>query len=419
MLKCNLPTTYAEYTDRHTMRYDVPYAAIDTSTTYPKRLRFMAQLNGENMSQPRSPTQRLSWREVSFEYKGMFAYHLVMMVLMFFGGTVAIEAQLGIAGAILLGITVLSAQRRIRYRWRWPGIGMMQLLYALVTCAGGVFFLLAATPMFPPQASQALPWYLAGGGIILIGVLNALRIVSASEAEFLQATGDRVQERSLAGHEDSPITEIPPAWHGVARIGFMALFVVGWLCGVGSFYVSGEAFKNGTTAPTITHTEPLSERRRVVFVTPEQKRQLDLLGLGQWSIGGAAVLALLSHGFGYRVISNLPTLAELCQSFQAPTTAKRSLLLERAPQVPVALANVLDGFPAVYRSIRISGDGGYAKVNAQHARNIHRLRGFHITHRKQIPVAVHQCQIAFAMLGCKQLTLALATHKWDHLSAVF
>jgi hypothetical protein len=59
----------------------------------------------------------------------------------------------------------------------------VNVLYAL----GGVFFififLYSATPLAPPNNGHIVPWYLAGLGIRLFGILQSLKVAYASEAE--------------------------------------------------------------------------------------------------------------------------------------------------------------------------------------------------------------------------------------------
>jgi hypothetical protein len=79
-----------------------------------------------------------------------------------------------------------------------------------------------------------------------------------------------------------------------------------------SFYVSGQAFRHGSRTPTATQTEPMRDHGTVVYVTREEKARVDLLERGQIGIPIAIGLMLFTHFvLGVKIISNVPTLAEL------------------------------------------------------------------------------------------------------------
>jgi hypothetical protein len=90
------------------------------------------------------------------------------------------------------------------------------------------------------------------------------------------------------------------------------LFVVAWLDFMAFFYVSGQAFQHGSRTPTTTQTEPMQEHGTIVYVTPDEKTQVELLEQGQVGIPVAIGLALFAHFvLGVKIISNLPTRTEM------------------------------------------------------------------------------------------------------------
>jgi uncharacterized membrane protein YbhN (UPF0104 family) len=261
---------------------------------------------------------------MSLDMRMMFAYHISMMVLMIAGGSFTVRQELALVAGIAAIIVVISRYNRQKKHWRWPGVKLTDLLYAI----GGIvlisFFLYSATPLFPPNNGHVVPWYLAGLGIGLFGVLQSLKVVYPSEAEF----ASHCMVIDQYGRELEPMVEPPPVqatepkWKRVAKAIFTAAFMLVWVSGVASFYFFGTAFKNGSPEPTASQTEPLEDHGKTVYVTPEEKQRVHAFQLTSW-IGfpivflGGAVLHFL---MGVKLFPNTPTLPEyLSRSKQTPT----------------------------------------------------------------------------------------------------
>jgi hypothetical protein len=256
-----------------------------------------------------SSTYPRSWREMSLEFKSMFAYHIGMMVMFMAGGVLTIPLEVGVALTLAAMCVLLSLRHRRQVGWRWPGVSTKEILLALIVIVGGVIFLTAATSMFSPLEPQMLPWYLAGVGIVTFNVLTMLRVITYAESDFVAPAAQAV----TAATEATPGPAVP-RWHALVRIACTVLFVVAWLDFMAFFYLSGQAFQHGSRTPTVTQTEPMQDHGTVVYVTRDEKVRVDLLEQGQVAIPIAIGLALFAHVvLGVKIISNLPTRTEMRQ----------------------------------------------------------------------------------------------------------
>ncbi|SRR6266498_1767818 len=255
-----------------------------------------------------------NWKEMSLDMRLMFGYHVSMMVMMIAGGSLTVRQELTIAAAIAALIVLVSRHHRQKKHWRWPGVKPLDVLYAIGGIALISFFLYSATPLFPPNNGHVVPWYLAGVGISLFGILQSLKLAYASEAEFafncmvIDQYGrelQRVGEPSLAEPDE-------PGWKRVAKVIYTVVFMFVWVCGVASFYMFGTAFKNGSSEPTASQTEQLEDHGKIVYVTPTEKRRVHVLQVVSW-VGVPVVLvsgAVLHFLVGVKLFPNAPTLAE-------------------------------------------------------------------------------------------------------------
>lgn len=255
------------------------------------------------------------WKDTSLDMKLMFGYHVSMMAMMMGGGLLTVRQELMIATTIAALIVLISRSHRQSKHWRWPGAKPLDALKA----AGGIvlisFFLYSATPLFPPNNGQLAPWYLAGLGIGLFGILQTLKVVYATEAEF----GSNCMIIDQYGRElDPPPPQSSQAephyanWKRVAKGIYQVTFILVWVCGVASFYFFGTAFKSGSLEPTAAQNEPLEDHGKIVYVTPPEKRRVHTLQLVSW-LGIPAVLlsgAALHFLLGVKLFPNAPTLAE-------------------------------------------------------------------------------------------------------------
>jgi hypothetical protein len=175
-------------------------------------------------------------------------------------------------------------------------------------------FLYSATPLFPPNNGHVVPWYLAGFGIGLSGVLQSLNVVFSSEAEFASncLTVDQYGRRLQTEPELSPLVAPEAKWRRVTKAIYAAVFILLWVCGLASFYLFGTAFRNGSPEPTTTQTEPLEDHGKTVYVTSVDKEQIHALQLVSW-VGVPLLLisgAILHFVLGVRLLANAPTLSE-------------------------------------------------------------------------------------------------------------
>jgi hypothetical protein len=257
---------------------------------------------------PKSGDYPKQWKDMSLDFKLMFAYHGCMMVLFVSGGALSTRQELGIAGVLVAAITSISMRHRRDAGWRWQGVEAKNLLMA----AGGLvltgFFLFAATPMFPASNPRFFPWYLAGFSIATFNVLQALRVIQTSEAAFLEDCREPGNQIKLA----APAESTGPLWHKISRAAFSILFVSVWLGFITFFYYSGVAFRDGSPVPTVTQSEPITDHGTTVYVTHKQKMLCDELQLFAFA-GIPSVLAvgfLLHFLIGVKLIPNAPTLRE-------------------------------------------------------------------------------------------------------------
>jgi hypothetical protein len=155
---------------------------------------------------------------------------------------------------------------------------------------------------------------LAGFGIGLFGILQALKVVYPSEAEFPSNCKiiDQYGREIEPIQERSPAQPSGPAWKRVTKTTYTVVFMLLWICGVASFYFFGAAFKGGSPEPTATQTEPLEDHGKTVYVTPTEKQRVHALQLVSW-VGVPVVLisgAILHFVMGVKLFPNAPTLSE-------------------------------------------------------------------------------------------------------------
>jgi hypothetical protein len=234
---------------------------------------------------------------MSVEMRMMFLYHICMMVLFVSGGSLSKSQELIVAGALLAVFTAVSLRRRSEKHWHWRRPGNI----AFLTAVGGAlliaFFLYAPGPLFPATNSRFLPWYLAGFGIGLFNLLSGLNLVQSTEAEFQSMCGDEVSS-SPSASVPSPLLSAPSEqrWKTVARGAFKVYFLAVWLVGVSFFYVYGRAFGGGSPIPTASQFQPLTDHGKTVYISPSQRRLVDIFQAGMFiGIPSAIALALALH----------------------------------------------------------------------------------------------------------------------------
>jgi hypothetical protein len=218
-----------------------------------------------------------------------------------FGRRISIQGQLILTSILVLVLVVALIASKVRSEWRWAGVSSKNVLGALAAVIFGAVFLYAATPLFPPTNPAALPWYLAGGGIVAFGVLSSLRFVDLAKRN----------EGSTLEDDTVPRAKSPP-WQKAIRTAYFVVFLLVWLASVGFFYSFGISYKAGSPTPTATQAEPLENHGQTVFVTKEEKKRVDLLSYAM-SIGIPAVLlggAFLHFIVGVALFPNTPSFWE-------------------------------------------------------------------------------------------------------------
>jgi hypothetical protein len=271
---------------------------------------------------PKSENYPRKWRDMSFDYKLMFVYHGCMMLLFAGGGFFTTRQELVFVAVLVPSLTTLSLRHRSQVGWRWQGVSNKEIFLALGEVILVVVFLYAATPLFPPRTPQALPWYLAGAGIGAFGLLGALNLARGSEAQFLADCHEPV----LSPEPAPPIapdnsSSAEPSWHRLVRAIYSILFFATWLSFVIFFYSDGVAIRDGSSSPTPTRTDSITEHGRAVYITPAQKLLHDRLQTVPF-IGIPLLLAsgaILHFLVGVKLFPNAPTLAEYLRRNSNPS----------------------------------------------------------------------------------------------------
>lgn len=221
--------------------------------------------------QPVEPQSTVSWASISFEMKGLFAFHMSMMVLFIAGPRFLFVEQLFVAIGIAAIVVLWSIIRRIRNGWRWRGASMGRRIWALLGTVLIAYFVGVGTGFSAAGFLRLAPWAFAGIGIGLFGALNILNIVHRSEAGFRAdceaAAGTRVDERR------PPV----PRWKQTIRIVFTVLFVAAWLEGVTTFYVYQSIFAAGSPVATNDKPVPFNNKGTTMFVSRQDKQLVDLM----------------------------------------------------------------------------------------------------------------------------------------------
>lgn len=255
-----------------------------------------------------------NWKEMSFDMRLMFGYHISMMAMMVAGGSLTVQQELMIGATISALIVLVSHYNRQKKHWRWPGIKPVDVLYALGGALCISIFLYSATPLFPPNNGHVVPWYMAGLGIGMFGILQSLKVVYASEAEFASDCMiiDQYGRELEPTHAPSSAQLSEPNWKRVVKVIFTIVFMLVWGSGVASFYLLGTAMRNGSPEPTTTQTQLLEDHGKTVYVTPVENRRVHALQLVTW-VGVPVVLisgAILHFLAGVKLLPNTPTLSE-------------------------------------------------------------------------------------------------------------
>jgi len=263
-----------------------------------------------------APSQRYpkKWKEMSLDFELMFVYHGCMMALFIAGQSLSVHREVLLTTVLVTILALISIRHRRITNWRWPGIRPRDALFAIFGAAAVAFFLFSATPLFPPSDHRVLPWYLAGLGIGVFGILTSLRVVDSSEADFLLHC--RVIDQY--GREIERTSEPPQPkdseanWKELIRGIYTVVFVLVWTASVAFFLLFGSAFRRGSPMPTATQTEPLKDHGKTAYVTRAEKQRIDYFQRAS-SVGIPLILvsaAVLHFVVGVKLFPNAPTLSE-------------------------------------------------------------------------------------------------------------
>ncbi|MBY0567447.1 MAG: hypothetical protein K2P70_09055 [Hyphomonadaceae bacterium] len=233
---------------------------------------------------------------MSTDFKLMMGFHGGMMILMIIGGGLGVAAELVIAGALMSIAIVISALRKRAAHWRWPGIGIKEIANASFMAAATALFAFALTPLASPTSPDMLPWFLAIAGIGVFNTANALKLVTLSEEEFLTQCGEPPAPASPL--ETKPSED---GWKRTLRTAYGVVFMLVWIAGVASFYFFGVGMRDGSSSPTATHTEPLTNHGHTVYVSLADKQLIDALQLSMFVGIPAVMLAGAILHFGLKV----------------------------------------------------------------------------------------------------------------------
>jgi hypothetical protein len=250
---------------------------------------------------PPSPTKYpRTWRDQSFEFKCMFAYHIVMMA-MFATGFVPVAYEVAIAAGLLVLFAAISLDRRRRLGWQRPPLQPLDLLKTAGTLAALGLFGYVASRNVPIGDPHFAPWFLGLAGIGVFGVLERLKLVAFSEAEFLR----------LGQSHTAPEVVVPPAgpsWHRAVRGVFTVCFFAAWLSAMGAFYFHGVAQHEGSRIPTASQPVALTDHGDTVYISKDRAALVDGLQLAMMIGIPAVILAGFILHFVLRVplFSNFP-----------------------------------------------------------------------------------------------------------------
>lgn len=263
---------------------------------------------------PKTKKRVAHWRDFSYDFQLLHVYLGVMFALFFLGDRLTVRLELTATVILVAVLVTLSIKHRQAMNWRWPGANPRGILAAVSVIAAAIVVDYAANSIGPRSDPRFLPWHLAGMGLAVFGVFASLGIAQESKAKFLnkcEASGSTGFHAS-AGPEPAPAAPIDHLWKRWIRGTYYALSALVWLAFMASFGESGEAFRKGSSYPTITNTDPLNSHGVIRYIPHFQKVLINSLDkLASIGIPAVIVTGLILHFFlGIRMFQNLPTYKE-------------------------------------------------------------------------------------------------------------
>jgi hypothetical protein len=128
----------------------------------------------------------------------------------------------------------------------------------------------------------------------MFNALRSLGLVRLSQAAFLAADA---RARARSSDAKPPMVQGVSGWKRGLRIAFELLFLLAWLEGLALVYEIGSAFAEGARTPTSVYSQSFEINREIRYITPEQRRIIDLLLLAMIVTMPPAVVGMLGMRF--------------------------------------------------------------------------------------------------------------------------
>jgi hypothetical protein len=248
-----------------------------------------------------------SWNEMSLDMRLFFSFHICMMGLMLahLALGAGFDFELAVVCCAAVAIITLSIRNRIQRNWHWSGTNWKSVVGALVALVFGVYFLGAVLPGTTISNPRLFPWLCAGGGIITFAILNSLNVVQQTDERFEAYCGEK---KIVEPAPTPPTGPAVPAWKKVLVTAFQLYFLAVWIGSVGFFWKHNSAMSRGSAQPTATQTERLTDHGHTVYITLQDRKQVDMFQLAL-VIGIPSVFVIggiLHFGFGAKVFGKRP-----------------------------------------------------------------------------------------------------------------
>ena len=248
---------------------------------------------------------------MSFDFKLFFAYHVSMIGTSVVTGIAPITVLVILAVTLISVFSALSVANRRKRHWRWPGASTKNALQAIGVLAVGIFFAGSITPRVSVSDPRFFPWFAVSGGLILLGILASMRVVTMSEADFAAQCDDRTATQPEPARPD-PAHPPEATWKRATRAAFLAYALALWASSVSYFWYFDIAVRDGSPVPTPNQTEAIVEHGRTAYITPDKMKRLSFLRLSLFP-GGISVFViggLIHFVLGVKLVANVPTLRE-------------------------------------------------------------------------------------------------------------
>lgn len=259
---------------------------------------------------PRTPYPR-NWSEQSFDYRLFFVWMISLFVqipLMQAGliGGAGSPLYFAAVGVLAAGLVLVALARRRRDHWRWPGLCRDDVWRALYAAVSMAIFLFVFVRVLLSGWPKTAPMILFASSIGLGAVLNALRVLQFSQAEYELYCVDPSNPPPPAANDDAG--PIDPAWKRIVRGVVVTALTLVWLEMMGWFYLHDRFMEEGSRVPTAAQNARIEDGGTVVYVSPRRER-IDTLMRGSMMFAapisiGAGFLAYFV--LGIQLAPNMP-----------------------------------------------------------------------------------------------------------------